>query len=123
MLFAMFTEAEARRFAQHWIESWNSGDLEQILEHYDDEVVLRSPMAAKILSDPGGTVLGKAALREYFARGLAAYPQLSFGLLDVLTGISSMVLYYSNQNGSKTAEFMEFNEHQKVIQVVANYST
>lgn len=118
----MLTETQAREFAEHWIDAWNSRDLEQILSHYDEEVVLSSPVAARFLNDPSGTVRGKAALREYFARGLAAYPQLSFQLLDVLWGLSSIVLYYVNQNGSKTAEFMQLNDHQKVTRVAANYS-
>jgi hypothetical protein len=31
------------------------------------------------------------------------------------------VLYYKNQVGTTTAEFMEFSEFGKVIRVVANY--
>jgi SnoaL-like domain len=118
----MLTERQARQFADHWIDAWNSRNLAKILSHYDDKVVLTSPVAARILNDPSGSVRGKPALSEYFTRGLAAYPQLSFQLLDVLSGLSSIVLYYINQNGGKTAEFMELNEHQKVIRVVANYS-
>jgi hypothetical protein len=37
-------------------------------------------------------------------------------------GLNSMVLYYINQNGTKTGEFMEFDANGKVIRVVANYS-
>jgi hypothetical protein len=118
----MLTETEARQFAQGWIQAWNSHDLERILSHYDEEVVLTSPVAARILSDPSGTVRGKPALREYFSRGLVAYPQLSFQLLDVLWGLSSVVVYYVNQNGGKTAEFMQLDDHHKVIRVIANYS-
>jgi hypothetical protein len=32
------------------------------------------------------------------------------------------VLYYLNQNGSKTGEFMEIGAGKKVVRVVANYS-
>jgi ketosteroid isomerase-like protein len=118
----MLTETQAREFAHHWIHAWNSRNLDQIMSHYADEVVLISPVAAKIFKDPSGTVKGRQALRDYFTRGLAAYPQLSFQLIDVLWGLSSVVLYYTNQNASKTAEFMQLNEDQKVIRVIANYS-
>jgi len=107
---------------QHWIESWNSHDLDRIMEHYSDDVVLTSPVAARILNDPNGAVHGKAALRAYFAKGLAFYPDLTFHLLDTLWGLHSLVLYYTNQNGGKTAEFMEIGEDGKVSRVVANYS-
>ena len=80
----MLTENEARKFATHWIQAWNSRDIDEIMSHYDPNVVLVSPVAAKILSDPSGTVKGKEALRKYFRRGLEAYPNLKFELVDVL---------------------------------------
>ena len=118
----MLTEAEARQFAEHWVGAWNSGDLEAILSHYGPEIVLTSPVAAKLLGDASGTVRGKDALRSYFKRGLEAYPGLAFELLDVMWGISSVVLYYRNQRGTTTGEFMELDANGKVIRVVANYS-
>ena len=118
----MNTAFNAENFARHWIEAWNSHDLEAIMSHYSPEVVLTSPVAAKLLDEPLGTVTGHAALRAYFKRGLEAYPNLQFELLDVLEGFSSIVLYYSNQKGTRTAEFMEFGESGKIVRVVANYS-
>jgi len=117
----MLTETEARTFAEEWVAAWNSHDLEAILAHYAADVVLTSPVAARLLNDASGNVTGKQALRAYFQRGLEAYPNLSFELLDVLWGLSSVVLYYANQKGTKTGEFMEFDAHRKVVRVVANY--
>ena len=68
----MLTESEAKNFAQEWIAAWNSHDLEAILSHYGEDVVLTSPVAARILGDPDGTVRGKTSLGEYFRRGLQA---------------------------------------------------
>jgi len=113
---------EAQQFANEWIAAWNSHDLDAILSHYDENVVLTSPVAARLLNDPSGTVRGKAALRAYFRRGLEAYPDLRFELLDVMSGLSSVVLCHKNQKGTKTAEFMEFGDRRKVVRVVANYS-
>ena len=119
----MLTETEARTFAEEWVHAWNSHDLEAILAHYAPDVVLTSPVAAKLLNDTSGTVQGKDALRAYFKRGLEAYPALYFELLDVLWGLSSVVLYYVNQKGTKTGEFMEFDADRKVVRVVANYGS
>lgn len=118
----MWSEAQAYAFAHDWVDAWNSHDLERILGHYSDAVVLTSPVAAQILNDTSGTVRGKEQLRAYFARGLAAYPQLRFDLVNVLWGIGSIVLYYSNQRGTMTAEVMELDEHGHVTHVLANYS-
>jgi predicted ester cyclase len=74
------------------------------------------------LGVPNGKVAGKAALRAYFQRGLEAYPDLHFHLEDVLWGINSVVLYYTNQKGTRTGEFMELSATGKVVRVIAHYS-
>ena len=118
----MNTDADAKEFARGWIAAWNSHNLDAILSHYREDVVLTSPVAAKLLGNASGTVRGKAALGNYFSRGLKAYPDVRFELLDVMRGLSSVVLCYINQKGTKTAEFMEFDGDGKVMRVVANYS-
>lgn len=118
----MPSEFNAKEFAAGWIAAWNSHNLDTILSHYSPDVLLTSPVAAKILNDPLGTVRGKAALHDYFKLGLEAFPNLRFDLQDVMQGVSSIVLCYINQKGTKTAEFMEFDESRKVTRVVANYS-
>ena len=122
MMTCMTTESEATGFARQWVAAWNSHDLDAIMSHYDVNVVLISPVAAKILDDPAGAVEGNAALRNYFKRGLEMYPNLHFELLDVMYGLSSIVVCYKNQKGTRTAEFMEFGKNGKIIRVVANYS-
>ena len=84
MMTCVTTESEAKGFARQWVAAWNSHDLDAIMSHYDAAVVLISPVAAKILDDPSGTVEGNAALRNYFERGLELYPNLHFELLDVM---------------------------------------
>jgi ketosteroid isomerase-like protein len=115
------TEQQAQTLAREWIDAWNDHDLDRILAHYAEDVVLTSPLAAERLGDPSGSVRGKAALRAYFAMGLAAFPELHFDLRDVMWGVSSVVLYYVNQRGTMTGEFMELAETGEVLRVVANY--
>jgi hypothetical protein len=112
----------AHGIARATIDAFNSHDLERILEHYADDVVLVSPVAAERLGDPTGTVRGKAALRAYFSKALEAYPDLHFDLKDVMWGLHSVVLYYANQRGTMTGEFMEIDAAGKISKVVANYS-
>ncbi len=37
-------------------------------------------------------------------------------------GVKSIVLYYANQRGTHTGEYMELSPRGKVVRVVANYS-
>jgi hypothetical protein len=116
------TKDEAWNFAHHWVASWNAHDLEQIMSHYEETIELTSPVAAKLLGEPDGKVVGKANLQAYFQRGLQAYPELHFHLEDVLWGLNTIVLYYINQKGTRTAEFMELSPVGKVKRVIAHYN-
>jgi predicted ester cyclase len=116
------TRDEAWKLAEHWVGAWNAHDLELILTHYEEDVELTSPVAAQLLGTADGKVVGKANLRAYFQRGLAAYPELYFKLENVFWGLNSVVLCYLNQKGTRTAEFMELSATGKVARVVANYS-
>jgi predicted ester cyclase len=116
------TRDQAWNLANHWVTAWNAHDLDLIMTHYDEGIELTSPVAARLLETSDGKVMGKANLRAYFQRGLEAYPDLCFDLEDVLWGLSSVVLYYKNQKGARTAEFMELSATGKVVRVVANYS-
>jgi predicted ester cyclase len=116
------TNDEARKLANDWVAAWNAHDLDLIMTHYEDAIELTSPAAAQLLGTPDGRVVGKPNLRAYFQRGLEAYRELRFQLEDVLWGINSVVLYYTNQKGTRTAEFMELSANGKVARVVANYN-
>jgi predicted ester cyclase len=117
------TRDEAWSLANHWVAAWNAHDLDLIMTHYEDAIELISPVAARLLGTPDGKVAGKLNLRAYFQRGLEDYPELHFRLEDVLWGVNSIVLYYTNQKGTRTAEFMELSASGKVVRVVANYNS
>ena len=116
------TKDEAWTLANHWVAAWNAHDLDSIMTHYEDAIELTSPVAGQLLGTSDGKVVGKINLRAYFQRGLEAYPELHFRLEDVLWGVNSVVFYYTNQKGTRTAEFMELSATGKVVRVVANYS-
>lgn len=114
--------AFVQTFAHEWIDAWNSHNIDRILAHYAPDAVLTSPVAQRLLAGDGN-VRGIDALRAYFTRGLQAYPDARFELIDVLAGIETIVLYYRNQlRDGKTAEAMLLNSEGKVSRVWANYS-
>ena len=109
-------------FAREWVEAWNAHDLERILSHYSEDVVLVSPIAVARLGRASGRIEGKADLRAYFAKGLAARPDMRFTLRRVLDGVSSMVVDYVAADGRDAAEWMEFDGEGRVCAVRAHYS-
>jgi len=107
--------------AQEWIAAWNAHDLGRILAHYADDVELASPFVARLAGQSDGTVRGKAALRDYFARGLKAFPTLRFDFVRLYAGVRSCVLEYHSVNGLRAVEVMEFDEQGQVRRVLTHY--
>ncbi|MEG4397414.1 nuclear transport factor 2 family protein [Microcoleus sp. BROC3] len=46
----MITENQAISFAEHWVQAWNSHDLDAIVSHYEDDVVLVLPISANCVT-------------------------------------------------------------------------
>lgn len=84
-------------------------------------VVFTSPFVVRLIGDPSGTVKGKERLRSYFAKGLATYPDLKFELLEVLTGVERLVVYYRGVKSTLAAEGMFLDKQEKIEQVMAHY--
>jgi ketosteroid isomerase-like protein len=113
----------ALKFAEAWIASWNSHNMESVLSHYTDDFVFESPVAARIVPESGGMLSGKPAIKAYWEKALAQIPDLHFEIHEVLVGVNSVTLYYTNRaTGKKSAEVMFLNEEGKVYKGFAHYS-
>lgn len=108
--------------ARDWLAAWNAHDLERILAHYAENIVFTSPFVQRLTGRPDGVLHGRRALRDYFARGLQAYPDLCFELIHLLPGVRSMVLEYRSVNDLRAAEFMEFDHRGRIRRVCAHYT-
>jgi ketosteroid isomerase-like protein len=115
------TRENAERFAAAWLAAWNAHDLDAILEHYADDVVFTSPFVVELAGRADGTLRGKAELRSYFERGLAAFPDLRFRDLEVRVGAASVCLLYRSVRDLPTAETMVLDEAGQVVRVFAHY--
>ena len=104
------------KFATEWIAAWNSHDIERIMSHYDESLKFSSPKLAKLISSSGGKLNGKAAVRSYWIKALAAQPELHFDLVAVLKGVESVVIHYKGAGGKLCAEFFVFSEDGNVVE-------
>lgn len=113
----------AQKIAEEWIAAWNAHDLDAIMAHYSDDLEFWSPIIVKRLGLEGGKITDKAMLRDYFARGLAASPQLHFTLIQVFVGINSLTLHYRRWDGVEAAELMVLDESGHGVRIVrAHYN-
>ena len=118
----MLDKATAEAFANDWIVSWNSHDLERILHHYAEHFEFSSPFIIQIGQQPSGVLRGKRAVRAYWAKALARIPNLQFRLESVLWGINSLVINYHRHDGRIASEWFEFGSDGKVVKSSAHYA-
>ena len=111
----MIERTWANEFAKEWIDAWNSHDLNRILSHYVDDFEMSSPLIIELAKNPSGVLRGKAAIREYWAIGLAAIPPLKFELIDVHVGINTIGILYRSIGRRRVIEMLTFNDDKEVI--------
>ena len=114
------SEDFAKKFANHWIESWNSHNLSAILSHYTDDFEMYSPLISERMGIVEGRLKGKMAVAEYWEIGLSTLPKLHFELVGVLTGVDSVIIQYKGRRGLACEAFF-FNAQGKVSKAVAHY--
>jgi len=84
-------------FSRTWLAAFNAHDLEAVLDHFHDDVVFTSPVAARALPGSGGGL------------ALERVPDLRFELLGVYAGVDTLVLNYRNQVGGLVSEVLTFD--------------
>ena len=120
------TLPDPHAFAQKWRDAWNRHDLDAILAHFAEDVVFTSPVAAQLLEGSDGVVVGKPALRAYWAEGLRRIPDLEFEVIGVYTGTGVLVIHYRNQRRGLVCEVLRFEDglvvegHGTYLDAVAN---
>jgi ketosteroid isomerase-like protein len=118
----LISATQAQKFAEEWIDSWNSHDLHQILSHYSDDFEMTSPFIVGLMNEPTGTIQGKENVRAYWAKALERIPDLHFELIDVLVSVSSIAIYYHAVLGKRAVELLFFDKDGKVTRGIAHYN-
>ncbi|MHB8577445.1 MAG: nuclear transport factor 2 family protein [Dehalococcoidia bacterium] len=113
------TRDEALAYAARWIETWNRKDVEGILAHFAEQTRFTSARAAATVGV--ATVVGKAALRDYWNRAVARIETIRFTLDHVVWDPDSqelLVVYEAviNGQGSRAGELMRFDASGQVVE-------
>ena len=118
----MISTVFAQEFAQEWVASWNSHDLDRVMSHYADDFEMTSPFIATLMQEATGTLKGKEKVRAYWAAALERLPDLTFELIDILISVDSITIYYNAVLGRRAAEVFFFDGNRKVKQSIAHYN-
>lgn len=112
----------AELFAEKWIESWNSHNLEDILSHYSEDIEITTPMIKLAGGIDSGTLKGKVAVADYWEKALTKIPDLKFELIDVTESVNSIAVYYKSVMNKNAIEVMFFDSNGKVNKMIAHYT-
>lgn len=100
---------QAQRFVASWVDAWNAHDVEAVLDHFVDDAVFSSPVAAQLIEGSDGVLRGKPAIRAYRTRGVELIPDLRFEVVGVYVGVATLVINYRNQKGGLVNEVLVFD--------------
>ena len=114
------TQDFAVQFASEWIHAWNNKDIDGIMSHYSDDFIMISPVIQNLIGEIGGTLKGKASVREYWLKAIKKYPGLHFNLINVFVGVNSIVINYEGHRGL-SSEVFYFDKQNKVNRAYAHY--
>jgi ketosteroid isomerase-like protein len=106
-----------RDFADSWESDWNSHDLDAIMSHYRDDVVFRSRKAIPLVGH--GEIVGKIALRAYWAAALERQPDLKFRVQEVFVGYKMLAISYLNHCDILAVETLYFDQNNMVYKAAA----
>lgn len=109
---------EAVDYARRWTDAWNRGDVEAVLEHFEDDVVFSSTKALDAIGVP--TVYGKSALREYWRTALQSVKLLRFTLVRIIwdpDGSELAIIYdrQVNDRHDRASEVLRFGPLGRVV--------
>ena len=100
----MIEHADANAIAAEWLAAWNHHDPDRVVEHFTDDVVVHSPLAAQLRPGSDGVLHGKEAVLSYYRDGLAAAPKLHFTLIEVCVGVNEVTIVYRNHRATLVTE-------------------
>ncbi|MEZ6028589.1 MAG: nuclear transport factor 2 family protein [Hyphomonadaceae bacterium] len=112
---------DAQSFAREWVKAWNDHDLEAILSHYTDDVEFHSPRIRTVAGRDADSIIGKAALHDYWGKALEQARDLYFAIDHVFTGSDAVTIVYTNHRQQSVAETFVFNDAGKVERSIAAY--
>lgn len=118
----MLNATQAKDIASRWLQAANTHDIESIMAFYADDAVLESPVVVKLMNEPSGRIRGRDALRDYFTKGMSAYPHMSLHLIESAYGVSSITAWYVNHKGTRTTAYLELDGAGKILRNVTHYS-
>ena len=99
---------QAASFARAWVKAWNDRNVEEVLSHFAEDVVFTSPLATRVIPESAGVIHGKESLRRYWNEALRHNDDLHFELIEVYSGVDTLVIRFRTPQGTDRCEVLTF---------------
>ncbi|MEP6860537.1 MAG: nuclear transport factor 2 family protein [Deltaproteobacteria bacterium] len=80
--------------AETWLAAFEARDLDALLALYGDDATHQSPKIRALHPDTGGKLVGKAAMRAWWADSFARLPSLRYIQTSITADPDSVLLEY-----------------------------
>jgi len=117
----MLNPKDAQRYAEQWIDSWNSHDIDSIMSFYADSICHITPKLTMLFGSASNTIKDRDQLREYFKATFKRSPELHFTLKEVFAGTESIIICFDSTTGICVAVVLILDNNMKITQYIAHY--
>jgi ketosteroid isomerase-like protein len=117
----MIERSAALEIAQEWLDAWNAHDPDRVVAHFADDVVVCSPLVARLRPGSNGVLCGKAEALAYYRDGLTVVPDLRFTLVEVCVGVDDVTIVYRNQRDAVVTEALTLGADHTAVAVRVSY--
>jgi ketosteroid isomerase-like protein len=90
----MTTAAQTQAVAEAWLTAFNAGDVEALVALYADDCRHTSPKLRVLHPETGGFLVGKPALRTWWAGAMARLPGLRYEKTTLTASAERVFLEY-----------------------------
>jgi hypothetical protein len=113
----MIPKNKLTELAADWLNAWNAKDINRLMKHYHDDIVLCSPTIVTRWDNDVGVLNGIRAVRKHFEKGFEDRNHIPFELLGLLTGVDGIVLVYRKGAFGMAADVITLDQGGKATRV------
>lgn len=118
----MLTQEIAEKIGTRWIEDWNNLPVATYLEQYEDDVVLISSLALRLIPESYGRLADKKLLLEYWELVRIKFPDFKFDIASITYFENKVVVSYSTKTeNTKAIAILTVSPNLKINRVEVSY--
>lgn len=118
----MLTQEIAEKIGTRWIEDWNNFSVATYMEQYEDDVILVSSLALRLIPESHGRLSDKKILLEYWELVRIKFPNFKFNILSITFFENKVLVSYATKiDHTKAIAILTVSPNLKINRVEVSY--